>query len=123
MRSCPVVITGVGAATPLGANFDTFAKNLLAGNSPARTITDSAAGVEVSLPACLAAEPPVSPGWEEAAFRALPRTEQFVLWCCSSALADAGLCAEDGPRIGLALGAGGEWIRRWEGDWAAGGRE
>lgn len=123
MRTCPVVITGVGAATPLGADFDSFAQNLIAGKNPARAITDSAAGVEVSLPACLADDPPSPAGWEEAAFRELPRTEQFVLWCCTSALADAGLLAEDGTRIGLALGAGGEWIRRWEGDWAAGGRE
>ena len=26
-------------------------------------------------------------------------------------------------RIGLVLGSGGEWLRRWEGNWAAGGRE
>lgn len=123
MRSCPVVITGVGAATPLGSDFETFAARLIAGQSAAQTITDRAAGVEVSLPACLADDPPVPAGWDEAAFRETPRTEQFVLWCCTSALADAGLLADDGARIGLALGAGGEWIRRWEGDWAAGGRE
>ncbi|HZN34964.1 MAG TPA: beta-ketoacyl-[acyl-carrier-protein] synthase family protein [Pirellulaceae bacterium] len=123
MRACPVVITGVGAATPLGADFDTFAANLLAGRSPAKAVTDSAAGVEVRLPACLSDDPPAPVGWDEAEFRSLPRTEQFVLWCCTAALADAGLLAEDGARIGLSLGAGGEWIRRWEGDWAAGGRE
>ena len=123
MPGCPVVITGVGAATPLGADFDAFAANLLAGRSPARVVTDCAAGVEVSLPACLAADPATPEGWDDAEFRSLPRTEQFVLWCGTAALADAGLLAEDGARIGLALGAGGEWIRRWEGDWAAGGRE
>jgi len=123
MRSCPVVITGVGAATPLGADFETFTRNLLAGKSAARLVKDESAGVEVILPACLADDPPVPAGWEESAFRELARTEQFVLWCATSALADAGLLAEDGSRIGLALGAGGEWIRRWEGDWAAGGRE
>jgi 3-oxoacyl-[acyl-carrier-protein] synthase II len=123
MRSCPVVITGVGAATPLGADFDSFASNLIAGRSPARLVTDREAGVEVTMPACLSDDPPAPEGWSEAAFRELPRTEQFVLWCCTSALADAGLLAEDNARIGLVLGAGGEWIRRWEGDWAAGGRE
>ncbi len=123
MHTKAVVITGVGAATPLGSDFATFTANLIAGRSAARVVTDRAAGVEVSLPACLADDPPAPAGWDLLSFRCLPRTEQFVLWCCASALADAGLAADDGARIGLVLGAGGEWIRRWEGDWAAGGRE
>src|SRR5207237_759729 len=70
------------------------------------------------------ADPPVPRGWNAAAFRALPRSEQFVLWCALSALADAGYSNERGDhRIGLALGSGGELLRRWEGNWMAGGRE
>lgn len=120
----PVVITGVGAATPLGSDFATFAANLLAGKSAARAVADVQAGVEVRLPICLADDPPVPASWEAAAFRALPRSEQFVLWCASSALADAGYGDDrNGLRIGLVLGSGGELLRRWEGNWYAGGRE
>jgi 3-oxoacyl-[acyl-carrier-protein] synthase II len=124
MHASPVVITGVGAATPLGSDFATFSENLLAGKSAARAVTDEQAGVSVRLPACLADDPPVPAGWDAAAFRGLPRTEQFVLWCCVQALADAGL-GDDRPglRVGLVLGVGAEWLRRWEGDWAAGGSE
>jgi 3-oxoacyl-[acyl-carrier-protein] synthase II len=124
MNKRQVVITGVGAATPLGSDFATFGANLLAGKSAARDVTDVQAGVEVRLPVCPADDPPVPPGWGEAAFRALPRSEQFVLWCASSALADAGYAKDrERLRIGLVLGSGGELLRRWEGDWAGGGRE
>jgi 3-oxoacyl-[acyl-carrier-protein] synthase II len=124
MRNCPVVITGVGAATPLGSDFATFAANLLAGKSAARLVTDMQADVEVRLPICLSDDPPVAAGWDATEFRALPRSEQFVLWCAASAMADAGYGeAPKGLRIGLVLGSGGELLRRWEGNWAAGGRE
>lgn len=124
MHKFPVVITGVGAATPLGSDFATFSANLLAGKSAAAAVTDVRAGVEVRLPVCLAADPPVPQNWDAAAFQALPRSEQFVLWCATSALADAGyLNHEQGLRIGLVLGSGGELLRRWEGNWADGGRE
>src|SRR4029450_6006167 len=111
MKKSSVVITGVGAATPLGSDFATFAANLLAGKSAAQTVTDVRAGVEVRLPACLAEDPPVPPRWTVGDFRSLPRSEQFVLWCASSALADAGYL--DRPeilRIGLLLGSGGELL-------------
>jgi len=124
MAKRSVAITGVGAATPLGSDFETFSLNLLDGKSAAAPVTDVRAGVEVRLPVCLAADPPVALNWNEAAFRSLPRSEQFVLWCATSALADAGyLNDRTGLRIGLVLGSGGELLRRWEGDWYAGGRE
>src|SRR4051794_8452654 len=124
MPKSSVVITGVGAATPLGSDFASFSNNLLAGKSAAAAVTDVRSGVEVCLPVCLAADPPVPEHWTEAAFRALPRSEQFVLWCATSALADAGYWEDRSKlRIGLVLGSGGELLRRWEGDWYAGGRE
>src|SRR5438477_11131181 len=111
MRKSSVVITGVGAATALGHEFSTFAANLLAGKSAARTVTDVQAGVEVRLPFCPADDPPVPCGWDTDAFRALPRTEQFVLWSAASALAAAGYADDrDGLRVGLVLGSGGELL-------------
>jgi 3-oxoacyl-[acyl-carrier-protein] synthase II len=124
MRENSVVITGVGAATPLGNDFATFAANLMSGKSAAVCMTDQQAGVRVQLPACPATDPAAPSGMDEAVFRQLSRTDQFVLSCCLSALADAGYDhGSRGLRIGLALGAGAEWLRRWEGDWVAGGRE
>lgn len=124
MRTSAVAITGVGAATPLGSDYATFAENLLAGKSAAKAWSDMHAGVEVKLPVCLADDPPVPAGWSHVAFRDLPRSEQFVLWSCLSALADAGYGDNrEDLRVGLVLGSGGEWLRRWEGNWAAGGTE
>jgi 3-oxoacyl-[acyl-carrier-protein] synthase II len=119
-----IVITGLGLATPLGSDFATFAANLLAGKSAAREVIDVQAGVEVRLPICTSDDPPVPADWSAAEFQALPRSERFVLWCASSALRDAGYGdGQQGLGIGLILGSGGELLRRWEGNWAAGGRE
>jgi 3-oxoacyl-[acyl-carrier-protein] synthase II len=124
MRQTATFITGVGAATPLGCDFATFSANLLAGNSPARCVTDAQADVVTRLPACLVDEAPAPAGWPTDKFRSLPRSEQFALWCSWSALADAGwLDRREEIRIGLVLGIGGEWINRWENDWAAGGSD
>ena len=124
MPRTAVVITGVGAATPLGYDYATFSANLLAGKSAAQLVSDMQAGVEVRLPVCLAEDPPVPAGWHHVAFRELARSEQFVLWSCLTALADAGYGEHRGGlRIGMALGSGGETLRRWEGNWAAGGSE
>src|SRR5262249_18222313 len=84
---------------------------------------DLRAGVEVRLPVCLAADPPVPADWDPATFRALARSEQFIVWCATQALAEAGYANREGLRIGLVLGSGGELLRRWEGNWAAGGQE
>ena len=118
MAKPAIVITGVGAATPLGSDFATFAANLLAGKSAARAVTDVQAGVEVRLPFAWPTIRPFPSAGTPTAFRALPRSEQFVLWCASSALADAGYGDDQaGCAIGLVLGSGGELLRRWEGDW------
>ncbi|MBW8883248.1 MAG: beta-ketoacyl-[acyl-carrier-protein] synthase family protein, partial [Planctomycetia bacterium] len=124
MRKCPVVITGVGAATALGHDFTTFAANLLAGRSAAGAVTDAQAGVEIRLPFCAADDPPAPPDWDAQTFQSMPRSERFVLWCAANALSDAGYtAARPEVRIGLVLGSGGELLRRWEGNWSAGGRE
>jgi 3-oxoacyl-[acyl-carrier-protein] synthase II len=142
-----VVVTGVGLVTPLGNDYPTFATNLLAGTSAARLLVDRDGGAEVALPVCQAEDPPAPAGWDATAFTALPRSQRLVLACCHAALEDAGLALpppdltdwagrcdvpsppprrvwpEDGRRVGLVLGSGGEMLRRWEGDWMRGGRE
>src|SRR5262245_42834039 len=124
MSKCPVVITGVGLATPLGSDFNSFATDLLAGKSTAQTVTDVQAGVEVRVPFCAAKDPPIPPGYDATAFGRLPRSERFVLWCALSALFAAGYGKErSGLRVGMSLGSGGELLRRWDGNWSSGGRE
>jgi 3-oxoacyl-[acyl-carrier-protein] synthase II len=124
MRKTRVVITGVGAITPLGSDFKAIADNLLAGKSAARRVVDSQGGAELRVPGCLADEPPAPAGWEETDFRAQGRQDRFLLWCLSNALADAGYDPGDrGLRMGLALGNGGEMLHRWEADWRGGGDE
>lgn len=110
-----VCITGIGAATPLGSDFATFAENLLAGRSATRKVFDrhgdhvvEAIGTEVD-----SIETP--PGYAPDEFRQLPRLEQMALWCGVQALRDAKLFDQhEGLRIGVVLGQGGEWYRHWE---------
>jgi 3-oxoacyl-[acyl-carrier-protein] synthase II len=124
MSNRGVWITGVGAVTPLGHDFRTIGDRLLAGNSGASRVTDQHPAATLELPACLAADPPRPSGWGEGAFRRLKRSDQFALWSATAALEDAGWSANmPRPRIGLALGSGGELLCRWELDWRSGGTE
>lgn len=124
MKKSAVVITGVGLATPLGNDFATFATNLLAGKSAASIASDVRADVEVRLPNCLTTDPPAPAGFDANILNGLSRSQQFVVWSALSALTEAGYgVGRDGLRIGLVLGSGGELLRRWEGNWYAGGRE
>ena len=118
-----VWITGVGAATPLGHQFATFAENLLAGKSgvAAQGLLPNDLGGRQNIAAV--GQIPVPPGWDEAAFGRFNRMEQLTLSCTARALQDAGLETERGDlRIGLVLGLGGEYLRVWELDTLAGGK-
>lgn len=124
MSDRSVWITGVGLATPLGCDFPTFAASLLAGKSGARLVADQHAAGTLQLPACLVDPTPPPEGWNESVFRSLSRSSQLALWSATSALADAGWGrGAERPLLGLVLGAGGELLNRWEGDWASGGTE
>lgn len=116
MDDTAVLITGVGAVTPLGNDFRTFADGLFAGRSGAKAVNDQSADGENSLPACLVSDdlaPP--PGWDARQFGALPRVERTALFCVDAALRDAGWdLSRQSPRVGLVLGLGGEWLRHWE---------
>ncbi len=117
MHSQPVVITGIGAATPLGNDFPTIADNLLAGVSGVRRIdafdvkdhpSQIAGMIEcVSCPA----------GLDDSWFARREPTEQLALWCAAQALRDAGLWDKRSSlRIGLVLGVAAEWSCAWEAD-------
>ena len=126
MRKCPVVITGVGAATPLGSDFATFANNLLAGKSAARVVCRRASRGR-SPSADLSGRGSTNSarlesrhGGNVVSLRNGLRPGGRVI--CALRMPVIATRAA-GLRIGLVLGSGGELLRRWEGDWAAGGRE
>jgi 3-oxoacyl-[acyl-carrier-protein] synthase II len=124
-RAEPVVITGVGAVTPLGSGFDEIADNLLAGRSGVRSIEPgryAREAVQFAAPVTAIPTPPAdSCGLDVDAFAALGRLERLCLSPAASALADAGLPRAGGLRIGLVLGLGAEHLKTWELDFLDGG--
>jgi 3-oxoacyl-[acyl-carrier-protein] synthase II len=121
--SCPIWITGVGAATPLGHVYRQIADGLLAGRSGIQAVTGFDVSEHPSRIGGQVANVPCPPGWDEVAFRRLPRLEQLSLWCCSAALRDAGWWERRGElRLGVVLGIGAELLVNWEADALAGGK-
>ncbi|MFM8634467.1 MAG: beta-ketoacyl-[acyl-carrier-protein] synthase family protein [Planctomycetia bacterium] len=123
----PVVITGIGAVSPLGHSFDAIAESLLAGRSGVRSIDPGPlarepvqfAGAVTDIP------PPPTVAWplDAASFDALPRLDRLCASPIAHALADAGLADERSSRcIGLVLGLGAEHLKAWEADYLGGGR-
>jgi 3-oxoacyl-[acyl-carrier-protein] synthase II len=117
-----VWITGVGTATSLGHAFEPFADRLLEGRSGVARV----AGFDVTEhPSQIAAQLgtiPCPPSIDPAEFATLPRLEQVVLWCCETALRDAGWWdRRHEARVGLALGMGAELLMLYEADALAGG--
>lgn len=118
-----VWITGVGAATPLGHTYDTIADNLLAGSSGIRAVTGFDVTEHPSQIAGQIDQVPCPPEWDLAEFNKLIRLEQLTLWCCITALRDAGWWERRSEvRLGLALGVGAEWLITWEADGLQDGR-
>lgn len=120
-RSRAVVVTGVGAVTPLGNSFDAIADALLAGRSGVVEVD----GGEICREDRQFAAPAELPDAGDAGHR-FDRLGRMCLVPCAAALADAGLGAADGAdrrRLGLVLGVGAEHLKTWEGDFLRGGRE
>lgn len=114
-REDTVWITGIGAATPLGTGFDEIATGLLEGRSgisvvrgfPVADHPSQIAGQVGTIP-CPASQSPQE-------FASREPLEQLVLWCCESALRDAGWWdRRESIRLGLVLGVGAEWLITWE---------
>lgn len=122
MTASGVWITGVGAATPLGHSYADVAHGLLAGRSGVRAIAGFDSHDHPSQVAAQLGDVPCPTDWEEDSFRRLHRLEQLILWCCTSALRDAGCWdRRHDARIGLVLGVGAEWLILWEDDAHRGG--
>jgi 3-oxoacyl-[acyl-carrier-protein] synthase II len=116
-----VWITGIGAATPLGQDYDEIGRSLLAGHSGVRPVTHFDTTDQPSRIAGLIDPIPPPAGWDAAEFARLGPWHQLVLWCGVQALRDAGLWEQRSRlRVGLVLGIGAEWILKWEANLRAG---
>jgi 3-oxoacyl-[acyl-carrier-protein] synthase II len=112
----------VGAATPLGYSYQSIAENLLEGRSGVRTVTTFNASEHPSQIAGQMQSIPCPEGWSPEEFNQRGRLEQLILWCCSSALRDAGWWEKRSEvRLGIVLGVGAECLAVWEHDGLRGG--
>ena len=124
----PIVITGLGAVSPLGHSFDAIADSLLAGRTGIRSVDPDEFARGSHQFAAVVDEIPTLPDGlcllDRDGFAGLSRLEQMVLSPVAHAVADAGLGPHrDRLRIGLVLGLGAESLKMWELDFLAGGRE
>jgi 3-oxoacyl-[acyl-carrier-protein] synthase II len=102
-----VVITGLGATTPVGGDVATTWESFVAGRSGVRTLTeDWAAELPVRIAARVAVEPDEMLPRVQA--RRLDRSGQFAVIAAKEAWSDAGLDGEDvdGDRLGVVCASG-----------------
>jgi 3-oxoacyl-[acyl-carrier-protein] synthase II len=108
--STKVVVTGLGATTPLGGDVASTWEGLLSGRSGAKTLTDEAFA---DLPARVAAPAAVDPTevLSRVEARKLDRYEQFALVAAREAWKDSGLADAEVPgerlAVSVASGIGG----------------
>jgi 3-oxoacyl-[acyl-carrier-protein] synthase II len=105
MSRTRVVVTGLGATTPLGGDVPSTWEALLAGKSGARLLPEEMiTSVNVKFAAMIAVEPvevmkPVE-------IRRLDRSEQFAMIAAREAWADAGSPEVDHERLGVVIASG-----------------
>ena len=100
-----VVVTGLGATTPLGGDVLTSWSALLAGKSGVRTLTEEWTSLlPVSFAARVAIEP--SEQMERVEIRRLDRSEQFAIIASREAWKDAGSPDIDKERLGVVIASG-----------------
>jgi len=100
-----VVVTGLGATTPLGGDVASTWAAMLAGRSGVRRLTDPwAEQLPVRIAAPAAADPAEAVGRVQA--RRMDRCEQFALMAAREAWADAGAPKLDPERLGVAVTSG-----------------
>ena len=100
-----VVVTGLGAITPLGADVATTWESMLAGRSGVRKLTDDWAS---ELPARIAAWAAADPATliDRVQARRLDRCEQFAIVAAREAWAHAGAPEVDPDRLGVVVSSG-----------------
>jgi 3-oxoacyl-[acyl-carrier-protein] synthase II len=100
-----VVITGLGASTPLGGDMESTWRALLAGDSGTVLLEDEWA---TDLPVRLAARAAVDPSevLPAARLRSLDRNQQFALIAAREAWADAGEPEVEPERLGAVVSSG-----------------
>ncbi|CAM3217411.1 beta-ketoacyl-ACP synthase II [Stackebrandtia soli] len=100
-----VVVTGIGATTPVGGDVASTWRNLLDGVSGVGPLTHDWAA---ELPVRIAAELAVDPGEKipRVRQRRLDRSEQLALIAANEAWADAGVEGLDAERLGVCFGSG-----------------
>jgi len=100
-----VVVTGLGATTPLGGDTASTWSAMLAGTSGVRRLTDSwVDDLPVKIAAPAAADPVESIGKPQA--RKMDRYEQLAMVAAREAWADAGSPAVDPYRLGVSVTTG-----------------
>jgi 3-oxoacyl-[acyl-carrier-protein] synthase II len=100
-----VVVTGLGATTPLGADVATTWAALIAGKSGVRLLTeDWRELLPVHFAARVATEP--ADQMERVEMRRLDRSEQFALIASREAWKDAGSPDVDKERLGVVIASG-----------------
>jgi 3-oxoacyl-[acyl-carrier-protein] synthase II len=100
-----VVVTGLGATTPLGADVDSTWAALIAGKSGVRILTEEWREL---LPVHFAARVHTEPAdqMERVEMRRLDRSEQFALVASREAWKDAGSPDVDKERLGVVIASG-----------------
>jgi len=100
-----VVVTGLGATTPIGGDTPTTWAALLAGKNGVRSLTEEwAQTFPVTFAARVAIEP--SEQMERVEMRRLDRSEQFAIIASREAWKDAGSPDIDKERLGVVIASG-----------------
>jgi 3-oxoacyl-[acyl-carrier-protein] synthase II len=100
-----VVVTGLGATTPLGGDVASTWENMLAGHSGVSALTQEwAAQLPVRIAGQLAAEPAI----DRVQARRMDRSEQVAVVAAREAWKDSGLAGTDvdPERLGVVVGSG-----------------
>ncbi|GAA2901423.1 3-oxoacyl-ACP synthase [Actinoplanes cyaneus] len=110
MGADDVVITGLGATTPLGGDVDSLWQGMLEGRSGVRRIDDLLGGYahREELPTLIGAPMAVSPDTVlgRVPARRMDRCQQAALVAARQAWADAGTPGVDGERLAVVIGTG-----------------
>lgn len=100
-----VVVTGLGATTPIGGDTSTTWSALLAGTSGVRSLNEEwAQMIPVTFAARVAIEP--SEQMDRVELRRLDRSEQFALIASREAWKDSGSPELDKERLGVVIASG-----------------